>query len=134
MPPSYVAPSGPLNEAITPRFCNRPRPQPLKIKGNVSQLGTFSFQPSITAATTMAAQMNRRGQLLRVNNAITEKSSHTRTTGSIGHFFVTSRASAFCESIGPYVQRRAEPGAPRLADDNGASAGCNTSARCRRCQ
>src|SRR6266851_9044227 len=46
----------------------RPSAQPLRISGNVSQLGTLSFHPSITAATTMAAQTNASGQLVRIKD------------------------------------------------------------------
>src|SRR6516164_6034114 len=58
-PPSPVPSSRP-NE------CSRPRPQPLRTSGKVSQLGTFSFQPSMTAAATIATQMNHRGQWFRM--------------------------------------------------------------------
>ena len=43
-------------DSSSPQVCSTPRPQPLKISGYVSQLGTLSFQPSMTAATIMAAR------------------------------------------------------------------------------
>src|SRR5579884_2598390 len=48
-----------------PKLCNRPKSQPLRISGNVSRLGTLSFQPSMTAAAIMAAHTKASGQLLR---------------------------------------------------------------------
>src|SRR5438046_5964746 len=46
------------------------------MSGNVSQLGTLSFQPSITAATTIARQMKPSGQFSRVNNAMSYHPPH----------------------------------------------------------
>src|SRR5262245_46404186 len=60
MPPSKPAPG------THPKLFKSPNSQPLRIRGNVSQLGTFSFQPSITVATIMAAHTKVRGQLFRM--------------------------------------------------------------------
>jgi len=39
-----------------------PSSQPLMIKGKVSQFGTLSFQPSITAEAIIALQTTKTGQ------------------------------------------------------------------------
>src|SRR3954467_3245666 len=52
MPPAPVPSS-------QPRSWHRPRAQPPRTSGKVSQLGTLSFQPSMTAATIMATQTKR---------------------------------------------------------------------------
>ncbi len=54
-------------DSSSPQLCSMPKAQPLRMSGKVSQLGTLSFQPSMTAATIMAAQMNDNGQWLRMN-------------------------------------------------------------------
>src|SRR5262249_20928279 len=49
------------------KLWSRPSVQPLRTRGKVSQLGTFNFQPSMTAATIIAAQTKVRGQCSRMN-------------------------------------------------------------------
>src|SRR5947209_3503639 len=60
MPPSKPA------SASRPKLFNSPSSQPLRIKGKVNQLGTLSFQPSMTAARIMAAQTIVSGQWFRM--------------------------------------------------------------------
>src|SRR5260370_8500135 len=67
MPPAPVASSQPQSWAS-------PRAQPPSTRGKVSQLGTLSFQPSMTAAAIMARQTNHSGQWLRMNCMATASS------------------------------------------------------------
>ena len=70
--PARLAPDAawPAPPGSQPQVCSRPQAQPLRISGKVSQLGTLSFQPSMTAATIMAAQTKARGQFDRLSRAI----------------------------------------------------------------
>src|SRR5947209_5085923 len=111
--PARAAPMPPSKPASvsSPKLFSSPSSQPLRTRGKVSQLGTLSFHPSMTAARIMAAQTIVSGQWFRmkfIGSILTLRGSLGVSPAALFHAASreTSDPAARCDLVG---ERRVNP-------------------------